>query len=178
MGHGLAEATAETVARDFQLSGQRRTRSIAQAIDSGAVITWATDLDGIVTLSEGGGLAPLGLYPGETVGMDVRTWDSVPFDEALEKLRRGAKVVRYLTKGGDAPEGAPAEVRAAWESVWIVSLTYLRSPSGRPVGVSFVTMAIDGAIPTTPFQACPLGGCVVEGQQNGTAQRGTGSGSP
>ncbi len=44
---------------------------LAQFLSSVPMILWATDKDGVVTLSEGKGLATLGLKPGETVGWDM-----------------------------------------------------------------------------------------------------------
>ncbi len=46
-------------------------QKLTQLVASMPMILWATDKNGIVTLSEGKGLASLGLKPGETVGWDM-----------------------------------------------------------------------------------------------------------
>ncbi len=49
----------------------RAEQKLSQYLTSVPVILWATDINGIVTLSDGKGLASIGLKPGETVGWDM-----------------------------------------------------------------------------------------------------------
>ena len=66
----------------------RRSEEAMRAVLGAApVILYAADTDGTITLSEGTGLASLGLKPGEAVGRSV--WEfSTGSPEALEKTRR------------------------------------------------------------------------------------------
>ena len=48
-----------------------KPRAIAQMLRSAPIVIWAIDMDGIFTLSEGGGLTHLGLTPGEVVGCSI-----------------------------------------------------------------------------------------------------------
>jgi len=45
---------------------------LALAVQHAPLIIWSTDLNGVVTLSEGAGLKSLGLKPGQSVGRNVR----------------------------------------------------------------------------------------------------------
>ena len=79
------------------------------------VYLWACDRDGIVTLSEGGGLKGLGFKPGELVGKSIwKLYADVPF--ILDSLRRafaGEAQSRTAEIGGMITESRLAPVLGA-----------------------------------------------------------------
>ena len=62
-------------------------KRLSQLLASVPMILWATDKSGVVTLSEGRGLASIGLKPGETVGWDMMNSPEVP-KESVQWIRR------------------------------------------------------------------------------------------
>ncbi len=144
----------------FGRSSARRSSAVSQAIDSGNIVTWSTDMDGIVTMSEGGALTAIGLMPGQAVGSDIRTWPDIPFDDVVQRLKT-AQNVTMLVKPTPPPNLMPEQV-VAWSGVWVMTFAWNRSPSGRPIGVTCVTVPLAGAIVVGTHTTCPLGACVVE----------------
>jgi PAS domain-containing protein len=151
-----------------------RARLIAQAVDSCNVVVWATDLDGVLVLSEGGFLPAIGLSPGLVVGMNIREWPAIPWDLLREALEAGAPSASFIVRP-DLPAGMPEETRSAWESPWILSFAYRRKPSGKVVGYSCVTMPLQGATTLARFSECPLGACLVEGAHGKADRRADGT---
>ncbi len=62
-------------------------KKLARFLSSIPMILWATDKNGIVTLSEGKGLASLGLTPGQTVGWDMLNAPEVA-QESVQWVKR------------------------------------------------------------------------------------------
>ena len=50
---------------------RRVEAQLRSVVNHSSIIIWALDADGVFTLSEGAGLASLGLAPGEVVGRSV-----------------------------------------------------------------------------------------------------------
>jgi len=150
----------------FMGSRERRTSLIAQAMDSSAAVVWTTDLEGVVTMCEGGGLLSIGGTPGHCVGLNLRSVPShIPFEEALMRLKKGEPAVKYVINGllDQSPQ---TDKKAVIDGPWLLSISYLRSASGRPVGVACVTIPLHGATPLATFSACPLGSCMLEGKEH------------
>jgi hypothetical protein len=145
----------------FLNSRERRTSLIAQALDSSAAVVWTTDLEGTVTMCEGGGLLSVGGTPGHCVGVNLRSVPShIPFEDALIRLKKGEPAIKYVINGLlDRPASSD---QPTIDGPWLLSISYLRSASGRPVGVACVTIPLHGATPLAVFSACPLGSCMLE----------------
>ena len=64
---------------------------LARVIGNAPLLLWTVDTDGVVTLSEGAGLAALGLRPGEAVGQKTReqSGDVEPGRELMERALGG-----------------------------------------------------------------------------------------
>ena len=151
----------------FLGSKERRNSLIAQAIDSSSAVIWTSDMEGTITMCEGGGLEAVGGTPGHCVGFNVRGTTHVPFDEALTRLKKGEHVVRFVVNGLITPTRTVDDESAALFGPWILSMSYLRSASGRPVGIACVTIPVHGSTPLGSYSSCPLGGCVIDGRSHG-----------
>lgn len=148
----------------FMGSRERRTSMIAQALDSSAAVVWTTDLEGVVTMCEGGGLLSIGGTPGHCVGLNLRSVPThIPFEEALMRLKKGEPAVKYVIDGL-LDRTQTSDKQPMIDGPWLLSISYLRSASGRPVGVACVTIPLHGATPLAAFSACPLGSCMLEGR--------------
>ena len=82
-------------------------------IDNAPIVLWALDADGVFTLSEGRGLAGLGLAPGQVVGQSAFTlYESVP--EIVDCIRRGLageEILKTLAVAGRVYETLYAPLR-------------------------------------------------------------------
>jgi hypothetical protein len=147
----------------------RRDKLLSRAIGQTMVCIWATDLDGNITLSEGGLLPHFGLEPGQVVGENVRNFPSYEsWQAALRQIQGGAPVVTYLV----APEepvsyaqlpGGDLELKNV--GVCIESYSPLFTAAGRLDGLIVTAMSTTSARPFRPLRACPLGTCVLPGGQ-------------
>lgn len=151
----------------YAQSSLKKNAIVAQAIDSGPGILMVVGLDGKILVVEGGGADHLGLHIGKTEGQDIRTWGELSFDEALSKLAQNEKSsisnqsVTFVTSR-KAPVGATDSQKKFWEGAWVTIFSYLRSPSGKPIGVTIHSIPLEGSISKTGFSECPLGSCVLE----------------
>jgi len=145
----------------YRSSRTARNNKVAQAMDSSAAVIWTADLDGTITMSEGGGLHHLDLRPGELVGSSIYDYEGISFDEVVARLQAGEERVRYITETR-APAGTSADTEGAWVGPWFASFTLLRSPGGRPLGVACVCVSLMGATASTSLSVCPLGACLVQ----------------
>ena len=154
----------EAIHRDVAASRFARERTIAQAVESCDVVIWTMDMNGLITSSEGGGLDAMGVRSGQFVGRNIREWKGIPFDEAMVRLRSGEEHVRYIIEGpaDTFAGGSDEKSRRLWSGAWVLSMSHLRSPGGRSIGVSCVAMALTDASATKAFRACPLGACLIE----------------
>lgn len=161
MGQAL-EATE--LLRSFMGSKERRNSLISQALDSSAAVIWTTDMEGTVTMCEGGGLLMIGGSPGHCVGVNMMGATQIPFEDALQRLRKGEPVVKYVVRGLLTSSFPDRE--SLLNHPWLVSLSYLRSASGKPTGVACVTIPLHGATPLSVFSECPLSSCMLEGHRD------------
>jgi PAS domain S-box-containing protein len=101
---------------------QSRERMLATVVDHAPVILWSVDREGNITLSEGRGLAALGLTPGESLGQSMfAMYRDQP--AILDQLRRG-----LLGEAGTYVN----EVRGTWFETWMAPM---RDAEGAIVGV-------------------------------------------
>ena len=79
----------------------RKSEELLRTVLSNAPITmFATDSNGIFTLSEGKQLELVNLKPGENVGLSaIDLYDSFPFVEITGKVTKGSDVIRRVLKG-------------------------------------------------------------------------------
>jgi PAS domain S-box-containing protein len=86
---------------------------LRKVVESAPIILWAVDAAGVLTLSEGRGLAKLGLRSGQSVGRSVfELYADVP--EVIENLRhslRGEERAATLTVGGRVFETLSSPLR-------------------------------------------------------------------
>ncbi|CAB4203446.1 hypothetical protein UFOVP1382_62 [uncultured Caudovirales phage] len=146
--------------REFGRSSARRGTIVSQAIDSGNLIIWSTDLSGTVLMSEGGALESIGMMPGQAVGMDIRTWKDIPFDKVIDGLKHAPNVT-VISRPSPRSDLSPAHAEI-WSGGWVMTFAWNRSPSGRPIGVTCVTVPLMGAILLGSRDACSLGSCALE----------------
>lgn len=153
----------EDLATIWQSSKIRAYSIAAQAIESGSIIIWAVNLRGEVQLSEGGGLYHLGMFPGQTVGQNIREWLGTPFDLAVKHLSEGRESANFISVPTLHPGAKlPAEALEYWGCPWVYSVGYLRSASGKIIGHTCLAFPLKDMIHVSPFDACPLGTCFVE----------------
>ena len=99
----LTEARAtEAALRRAQAALELSERSLRTIVASAPMVLFAVDAEGIFTLSEGRGLAALGLEPGEVVGLSVfDVYKDVPeVIEAAHRALRGEESSSIATVGG------------------------------------------------------------------------------
>ncbi len=88
----ITDVTAQLLAEAALWQSEDHLRAV---VNRAPVVLWATDVDGRITLSEGRGLASLGLRPGEVVGRSVH--DLYPDHAQLLDLHRRALAGENLT---------------------------------------------------------------------------------
>jgi PAS domain S-box-containing protein len=105
-------------------SGRRQTESrLAFAVDHAPIAIWSADLDGRITLSEGAGLAALGVKSGELVGHNI-----------FELYKDHPSIVGSLRRGL-AGESFWYTVRVG-EAIYDTWLAPLTDAAGQIVGVT------------------------------------------
>ncbi len=105
MAFGIAEGFTKKSSWKPWISNSK-VRSDSLSTVSAPLVQWVVDSRGIFTLSEGDGLAALGLSPGEVVGLSVfEIYADVP--EILENTRRAL--------GGQKVEGIVELSEMVWE---------------------------------------------------------------
>lgn len=106
----------------------RRSAELLRTVVAGApAVIYALDRDGVFTLSEGLGLAALGLRPGEVVGRSAfELYGSIPgFREAFDRALSGSQSALASTVGGVEFEAVYAPSRnAAGEVVGVIGVAF------------------------------------------------------
>ncbi|HEX7900997.1 MAG TPA: ATP-binding protein [Planctomycetota bacterium] len=114
------DISAEVAAK---VERQRMEARLALAVNNAPIVIWATDRDGVITLSEGAGLAGLGVASGQLVGQSVfALYKDHP--EIPRFIRRGlaGETLSYTVRVGD--------------TVFDTWMMPIRDPSGALNGVS------------------------------------------
>jgi PAS domain-containing protein len=94
---GRVRLRGRTLHSEHAVGDRSRADLLAQVIDTAPFILWQIDRDGTFVLSEGGGLAKLGLAPGQVVGMSAfAVYQGDP--SVVESLRRGLAGEEGLSK--------------------------------------------------------------------------------
>ncbi|MDJ0924868.1 MAG: ATP-binding protein [Acidimicrobiia bacterium] len=117
---------AAAAVRHRQILGERLEASRAQlqtVVDGSPVILFAVDDNNVVRVSEGAGLAAIGLKPGEAVG--------VPIEQFLEDSPEAIELLDVAVSSGAMTRG---EVNIGG-AVFDVSVSQLRDGAGREAGV-------------------------------------------
>ena len=126
------------------------------------MVMWATDMDGVILLSEGGILDSVGLSPGETVGQNVSQFRAhKSWAAAKNRLLAGEDHFTVLVNFGSPMSGDSPDV-ASPLVYWLHTFSPLLSPSGLVIGIIAVAMRLTGAeLFFGKFSDCPLGSCAV-----------------
>jgi len=96
-GDGRVYVRGRPVRHAHTVTDGSRAALLAQVIDTAPFILWQIDRDGVFVLSEGGGLATLGLLPGQVVGMSAfAVYQNEP--SVVDSLRRGLNGEEALSK--------------------------------------------------------------------------------
>lgn len=115
--------------REAEQRVKEREELLGRVVQDAPLVLWALDAQGVFTLSEGRGLAALGLRPGEVVGRSVR---DVYADHP-----------EVLARVSSALQGEPVEAELVFGEVHFENrMTPVRTTDGSPagvVGVSFDT---------------------------------------
>ena len=83
----IADLEARLQEKEYQLNQEQSKRQVRTLTDNLPIMLYGIDMNGIVTMSEGKGLAGLGLKPGEAVGSNAfETYSKSP--DALAALKR------------------------------------------------------------------------------------------
>jgi len=131
-GEGLLGVMIDVTEARRTAEALRATESrLRQVINNTAVILFAVDANGIVTLSEGSGLRALGLQPSEIVGRSV--FDLYPSELEMHALARRALAGEEFTS-------TTATIGGWWETHW----TPLVDDDGRPSGFTAVSLDLTG----------------------------------
>ncbi|HEX2660383.1 MAG TPA: ATP-binding protein [Polyangia bacterium] len=109
-----------------EVAAERQRRTVEQRLsfvcDNAPIVIWATDAEGTITLSEGAGLASLGIKPGQLVGSNVfALYGTNPAIPAY--IRRGLAGESFGYTAGDG------------QAVYQTWLTPLRDEAGKVVGL-------------------------------------------
>jgi PAS domain S-box-containing protein len=72
VGDPAGDSQAAAAARNTSPAEGWQAQTLSRLIASAPLILWTVNTEGVVTLSEGAGLAALGLQPGEAVGQKIR----------------------------------------------------------------------------------------------------------
>lgn len=84
----VAPAGATTAATQAMVEALRRSEErLRRVISDAPIVLWAVDADGVFTFSEGRGLVPLGLAPGEVVGRSLFDLYA-PYPVIVESVKR------------------------------------------------------------------------------------------
>jgi len=106
--------TAERNAEALLLDSEARNRTVERSVP---MVQWATDLEGVFTLSDGLGLASMGLKPGQVVGRAVReVYRDQPdflavFQAGFARARSGESLVTENRVRGRVLETAMGPIR-------------------------------------------------------------------
>ena len=119
----FTDITNEVKARADQATFETRLKIV---VDHAPVVCWSADRDGIITLSEGAGLSPLGVRSGQLVGQSV-------FD-----LYRGHPTIEGYIRRGLAGESFWYTVSVG-EAVYETWITPVRDTSGDIQGILAVS---------------------------------------
>jgi diguanylate cyclase (GGDEF)-like protein len=103
------------------------TAYLSLVLDHAPVILFATDTQGVLTLSQGQGLAALGLAPGEVVGQSV-------FEAYAQEPELIAQLYRALAGA------AFAALMQVGERTYQTSFQPLRGPSGAQLGLAGISV--------------------------------------
>lgn len=128
----LIRAVARTVRHALQRAQTRATLRETQtrlqlALDSAPLVLWTTDLSGVVTLSEGRGLASLGRRPGQSVGLSVYDLYAASPEvlAALDRVLSGESLITQVQAGPRIMEARYEPVRnAAGQQTGMMGLGY------------------------------------------------------
>jgi signal transduction histidine kinase/CheY-like chemotaxis protein len=120
-------------------TGTDAAGKLRTVIANAPVVLFALDRDGIITLSDGRGLAPMGFEPGEFVGRAAADlFGDLPVIEATGRLTTGAEAVRR-SLAGETIRGECTVADAAFE---FRLLPHLQNDSREVVGVVGVAAEI------------------------------------
>ena len=113
------------ITREVQAEFERDrvAHQLALAVDHSPVAIWSIDSAGTITLSQGAGLASLGVKSGELIGQNVFELYE-PYPEIIGHIRRGlaGESLQYESQAGEATF-----------DTWI---TPIRSPAGDVIGIT------------------------------------------
>ncbi len=116
----LIRAVARTVRQALQRAQARVTLRETQArlqlaLDSAPLVLWTTDLSGVITLSEGRGLASLGRRPGQSVGLSIYDLYATSPEvlAALDRVLQGEALTTQVHAGPRVMEARYEPVRNA-----------------------------------------------------------------
>ncbi len=116
----LAAARRQVAALEAQLAGRATgPRSAAELLETAVahspIVLWCSDCEGRFTLSEGRGLEPLGLKPGQAVGLSAFDLyaDYPDVIASLKQALRGKEVIARVDLGGLVYESWTAPLRDA-----------------------------------------------------------------
>ena len=119
---------------------------------------FATDLKGVVTLSEGAAWHQFEVEPEHFVGTDIQ---DLPFGNswkvACNRIIRGENTIRFLT-----PDWSNEQDKLAFTSIWIQSFSALRSSAGRIIGILGCAVSLSGTEVLDSMSSCPFSVCPSE----------------
>jgi PAS domain S-box-containing protein len=106
-----------------QLDRQRIEERLRFAYEHAPIAVWTTDADGVITMSEGAGLEPLGVKPGQLVGQKL-----------LDVYGDHPTIPHYIRRGFAGESfWYTVEVGKAVYNSWLAPL---RGPSGEVIGLA------------------------------------------
>ena len=132
-GRDLRISTAIDVTARLELVGQLEEEHLRlrTVLSHAPVVIFATDAQGIFTVSEGRGLAAVGLAPGELVGRSaLELYANLELEDASGQRVNGAEVLARVLQGGRF-----AGFSTAGETVYDTRIDPLRDAQGRPAGL-------------------------------------------
>ena len=93
------DITREVLAEDER---DRAAERLAMAVNHAPIVIWSTDLSGRITLSQGAGLAALGLQSGDLEGKNIfELYGDHPTISCVRRVLQGESL-QYLSEIGDA----------------------------------------------------------------------------